>query len=155
MMMRRQLRHGAILVESAVIYSAVFLIVLGIILMSIAVFRYQQVAQAAREGARWASVHGGQYSKELSMPATTPDAIYTNAIRPHTAGMNPASVTYSVTWNKNQQQASPYIGTDPVTKKPITLSQSNTVSVTVTYSWDTGLFGVIPVSSTAVAIMSY
>ena len=85
----------------------------------------------------------------------TTAAVYTNAIRPHTAGMNPANVTYSVTWNKNQQQASPYIGTDPVTKKPITLSQSNTVSVTVTYSWDTGLFGVIPVSSTAVAIMSY
>src|SRR5438093_680953 len=115
MMMRRQMRNGAILVECAVIYSAVFLIVLGIIFMSITVFRYQQVAQAAREGARWASVHGAVYSKELSKPATKPVDIYTNAIRPHTGGMNPAQVTYSVAWDKNQQQASPYVGTDPVT----------------------------------------
>jgi Flp pilus assembly protein TadG len=48
MMMRRPVRRGAILVESAVLYSALFLIVMGIILMSITVFRYQQVAQAAR-----------------------------------------------------------------------------------------------------------
>ena len=31
----------------------------------------------------------------------------------------------------------------------------NTVSVTVTYSWDTGVFGRIPVSSTSVNLMSY
>jgi Flp pilus assembly protein TadG len=155
MMMRRPVRRGAILVESAVLYSALFLIVMGIILMSITVFRYQQVAQAAREAARWASVHGGQYSKELGKPATTPDDIYTHAIRPHTGGMNPASITYSVTWDKNQQQASSLVITDPVTKKPVTISRSNTVSVTVTYSWDTFLFGKIPVSNTSVAVMSY
>jgi hypothetical protein len=31
----------------------------------------------------------------------------------------------------------------------------NSVSVTVTYSWNTGLFGVIPVSSTSKVPMSY
>jgi hypothetical protein len=69
--------------------------------------------------------------------------------------MNPASITYSVTWDKNQQQASSLVITDPVTKKPVTISRSNTVSVTVTYSWDTFLFGKIPVSNTSVAVMSY
>ena len=134
MMMRREQRHGAILVESAVLYSAVFLIVLGIILMSVAVFSYQQVVQAAREGARWASVHGARYSEELSKPAKTNTDIYNNAIRPHTAGMDQSQVTYSVAWDKTQKQTYSYVATDPITGKPVVKERANTVSVTVTYS---------------------
>ena len=155
MIFRRQRRTGAILVESAMVYPILLVLVFAIVTLGVGVFRYQQVAHAAREGARWAAVHGKKYSDETGQPAATPDDVYTNAIAPHAAGMHPPNLTYSVTWNHNNKQTYSYLGTDPVTGQPKLITQANTVSVTVSYSWNTGLFGVIPVSSTSVMTMSY
>jgi Flp pilus assembly protein TadG len=160
MMMRRQRRTGAALVETALVYPILFLLIFGIILMGVAVFRYQQVAHAAREGARWAAVHGASYGEEgatASPPryAATAADIYTNAIKPQIAGMHASNVTYSVTWNTSNKRTRSYTYTDPSTGAQSVQAMANTVSVTVSYSWDTGLFGVIPVSSTTVMTMSY
>ena len=57
-------RAGTTLVELAIVYSVLFLVLFGLILGSIAIFRYHQVAQLAREGSRWASVHGAQWAFE-------------------------------------------------------------------------------------------
>jgi hypothetical protein len=65
------------------------------------------------------------------------------------------SITYSITWNANAQgnpdqnpiRAVPTI--DPATGLLKDVAQYNTVTVTVTYTWNTGLFGTIPVSSTS------
>ena len=153
---RRQRRKGATLVESALVYPVVFLVTFGTIILGIAVFRYQQVAHMAREGARWAAVHGAAYSRENpTLPPGTPANIYTYAVQPHAAGMNLQQSDMTVVWTDSNEQTSSVVVIDPVTGKSRIETRANLVSVTVTYSWNTGLFGTIPVSSTSVMTMSY
>jgi Flp pilus assembly protein TadG len=128
---------------------------LGIVLMAMAVFRFQQVAYMAREGSRYASVHGYMYSQDTGKAAATADTIYTNAILPNSAGMKPSGITYSVTWTNDNHQYDTTTKVDATTGETQVVYVVNSVSVTVTYSWNTGLFGVIPVSSTSKVPMSY
>lgn len=161
MLLRRKVRTGTILIESALVYPVLFLLVLGIILIGLAVFRYQQVAHISREASRWASVHGSQYARENKTTAATPQDVYDNAIAPQAAGMQNGAITYSVTWNtdaagnpdKNPTRVVQV--TDPITGLSKEVLRSNTVTVTVTYTWNTGLFGTIPVTSTSVNTISY
>jgi Flp pilus assembly protein TadG len=155
MMMRRNERRGSALVETAVVYPVLFLLVLGIILMGISVFRYQQVAHAAREGARYAIVHGYKYAEETGNPAATDVDIFDNAIHPQMAKVSTTNITYAVTWDTSNKQVHNYVYTNPATGQTSVRARQNTVSVTVRYSWDTGFFGVIPVQSTTVMPMSY
>ena len=124
-------------------------------MLGISVFRYQQVAHAAREGARWAAVHGAKYAEETGNTAATRDDIFTNAIQPQMAGMPTRPTTSLVTWDQNNKQTYTYLYTNPTTGETSVRARQNTVSVTVRYSWDTGFFGVIPVQSTTVMTMSY
>jgi len=55
-------RQGAHDVEFAVVAPATFILLLGIVVGGMGVFRYQEVAHLAREATRYASTHGGQYS---------------------------------------------------------------------------------------------
>ena len=158
---KRKARAGTILAEAALVYPVLFLLVLAIILLGLGVFRYQQVAHAAREASRWASVHGAQYAKENSAAAATPQDVYTNAIAPHAAGMQAEGLAYTVTWNLDAS-GNPDKGptrlvqtVDPATGLTRQVVVSNTVAVTVTYTWNTGLFGTLPVSSTSVNTISY
>ncbi len=155
MMLRRKERQrpGATLLESALVYPVLFLIVLGIITLGIAVFRYQQVSHIAREASRWAAVHGDLYRREQlgpTAPLTTATNVYNSAIEPHAASMKLTGLSYSVTWNDSTQRRSRNI-----TANGVVVSRANTVTVTVTYTWNTGLFGTIPVSSSSTMPMSY
>ena len=87
MLRRKKERPGTILVESAFVYPVLFLTLLATILLGLAVFRFQQVTHMAREGSRWASVHGEQYAKENNTTAATPQDVYDKAIAPFGAGM--------------------------------------------------------------------
>src|SRR5262245_828018 len=98
MMLRRRRRQGTILLEAAMIYPVLFVLVLGIIILGVSVFRYQQVAHAAREGARYAAVHGAKYSSEMGKSATTAQNVYDNAIKPHLSGAHTENITYAVKW---------------------------------------------------------
>ena len=143
-------------VESAVVYPVLFILLLGIVLLGMTIFRYQQCAHAAREGARWASVHGSSYSTEQNQPATTQQNVIDNAVTPQFAGMaSGTEMTCTVSWPNGQDPTRAVTITDPVTLLPEVVARSNTVSVTVTYTWDTGFFGPLTVSSTSVNQMSY
>ncbi|HJZ53871.1 MAG TPA: TadE/TadG family type IV pilus assembly protein [Gemmataceae bacterium] len=156
MLQRRVRRSGATLVEGALIYPVVFLVTLGLVLLGIAVFRYQQVAHLAREGARWAAVHGARYSEENpTLPPGTPDNIFEYGIKPRAAGLDLKPSDVTVVWTDSNAQTSSVVVIDPMSGKPRIQTKANTVAVTVTYSWNTGLFGTIPVSSTSVMTMSY
>lgn len=50
--------RGTNAVEAAIALPVAFLLILGTCVIGLGVFRYQQVASLAREGARYASVHG-------------------------------------------------------------------------------------------------
>jgi len=153
MLLRRQTRRGSTLVESALIYPVLFLVVAAIVLLGTAVFRYQQVCHAAREGARYASVHGARYQADTGYTAATEDTIYTSAVSPIVPWVQRSGVT--VTWNTSNAQTRTITVTDSTTNLQKAVGVSNTVTVTVSYTWDTGWFGSIPLSSTSTAVMSF
>jgi Flp pilus assembly protein TadG len=151
---RLGLRRGASMVEAAIVLPILFMLILGTVLMGLGVFRYCQVAGLAREGARYASVHGTEYASAAGKPAATAIDIYNNAIKPQAVGLDPNSLGYSVTWNSSNSptRANP-------SSTPAGLPITNTVSVTVTYAWTPSIFNVgnlgLTSSCTSVMPMSY
>jgi len=143
-------RRGVVSVEAAVVFPVTLLILLGLVVGGMGIFRYQQVAWLAREGARYASVRGTEYKKDVSgAQAATAQSVYDNAILPNATAMDPSRLGYSVTWNQNN---SPYTVTTDF-ERPV----GNTVSVTVTYTWMPEIFfiGPITLSSTSTLPMAY
>ena len=142
-------RRGTTTIEFAITCPIVFFLVFAIIVGGMGVFRYQEVAALAREGARWASVHGGQYAEERNQLAATAADIYTNAIAPGAVGLDPSKLSYTVTWDQNNWP----LRVDEDAQNPI----GNTVTVTVTYQWvpEMYLAGPFTLTSTSTAQMLY
>lgn len=142
-------RRGATLVESAFVLSVLFFLLLSIVIGGHGVLRYQQLAMLAREGARYASVHGGQYAQDTGNPAATAADVYKNAILPYAVNLDPSHLSYTVTWDTDNM---PYHMTADY-EKPV----ANTVTVTVHYTWLAGPYqvGSITLSSTSTMTMSY
>jgi len=134
-------RRGTTTIEFAISAPIVFFFIFATIIGGMGVFRYQQVAALAREGARWASVHGGQYEDETGQPAATAADIYNTAILPLAVGLDPQQLSYEVSWDKNNMPLS--ITTN--VEKPI----GNTVTVKVTYQWTPELFPIGPFTLTS------
>jgi Flp pilus assembly protein TadG len=147
-------RRGATLVEAAIVLPTVFMFIIGMCVIGLGIYRYQQVASLAREGARYASVHGMQYQQDTQIPAATASDIYNNAILPMAVGLNTGSLTYSVNWNTSNWPTSWIVNPNP---PPAAMTQDNTVSVTVSYQWTPELYltGPINLTSTSVMPMSY
>ena len=68
---RKSPRCGAVILECAIVYPITFLLVLGMIIGGLGVFRYQEVASLAREGSRYASLHGANYQQQTGKTAAT------------------------------------------------------------------------------------
>ena len=107
-----QRRRGAAIVETALVLPAAIVFILMILIGGLGVFRYNELALLAREGARYASVHGKQYEKETGNSAATAQDIYDNAIefinaRRNSGFVPPASpaIRYGITQRLNPQIA--------------------------------------------------
>lgn len=130
-------RRGTHVVECAVVFPVLFLLLLGLLVGGLGVFRYQEVASLAREGARYASVRGSKYQQVTGKPAATAPDVYNNAISPRAVILDPANLSYNVTWNPDNKQGS-------------------TVTVQVTYLWvPEAYLGGITLSSTSTMPVSY
>ncbi len=130
-------RRGTQVVEGAAVYPVVFILVIGLIVGGLGVFRYQEVASLAREGARYASVHGDQYQQSTGRPAATADDVYNNAVLPKVVSLDTGHLDHNVTWSPDNQQGS-------------------TVTVRLTYHWVPEAFlGGIDLSSTSTMPISY
>ena len=142
-------RRGATVVEFAFVAPVFLVLVAGLIIGAIGVFRYQEVASLAREGARWASVHGDRYQFATGNPAATPADVYNNAILPNAVGLDASQLSYCVSWNAGNAPSQPGGDYEKAT--------TNTVTVTVSYQWLPELFLVGPVtlSSSSTVPMSY
>jgi Flp pilus assembly protein TadG len=153
-------RRGALAVEGSIVYSVLFILLLGLIVGGIGVFRYQQTACLAREGARWASLHGSDWQTENDQQTTTQDQILQQGVLPFAAGMDPASVSIQVDYvNRATNQV---FGWDrvghPVTGRDVANNLvTNRVRVTVTYQWIPGalLLGPLYLTSTSEVTMWY
>jgi Flp pilus assembly protein TadG len=124
--------RGAAVLELAIVFPVMILLFIGIFITGLGVFRYQQVSVLAREGARWASVHGPTYQSENSKSAPTSQDVYNNAIAPKLVALDPTQLTSTLTMT------------------------SNAAAVTVTYCWvPEGLFSPVIFSSTSTLPITY
>ena len=151
-MLRRTLSRGRpafAATESLVVLPVLMFLILATVVGGYGVFRYQQIAMLAREGARYASVHGGQYQQETGKTAATSQDVYDNAISPYATSLDMTQLSYSVTWNGSNM---PYTINGDY-EKPT----NSTVSVTISYKWFPELYlvGPITLSSTSTMPMSY
>jgi Flp pilus assembly protein TadG len=153
MLLKSKPRRGAAVVEFSIVAPVAFLMLLGLMVGSMGIFRYQEVADLARESSRWASVHGTGYQAMTGQPAATGQDVYNNVIVPKGVALNLSKLTYSVTWNTSN---SPYhtkivggiLNGDVV-------AVTNTVSVTINYTWiPEAYLGGVTFSSTSTTVMS-
>src|SRR3954471_4479286 len=97
-------RAGASAVEFACTCSVALFLVFATIVGGLGVFRFQEVAHLAREGARYASTHGGQYSQD-GMPAKTGVAAVTSSsdVRSYVSSranlLDSSRLTVAVAWS--------------------------------------------------------
>ena len=150
--MRRQVarRSAATLVESAIVYPVVFILMLCLVVGAMGVFRYLQVASLARQGARYASVHGNQYAVDNNTtPATQTDI--QNYVVSNCIVMDTTRLNTTVSWNTSNTQ---YHNTLDANNNFVPVQ--NIVTVTVTYYWLPEMYlGGITLSSTSNTPMSY
>jgi Flp pilus assembly protein TadG len=96
----RQSDRGQATIEFAMTSVVFFLLVFGIMNFSLAVYSFNQVANAAREGTRYASVRGAT----ASSPAGSDDVA--RFVKNEAAGLNPGNITVSTTWNPDNNPGS-------------------------------------------------
>jgi hypothetical protein len=163
-------RHGTTVLECAVILPVTFLLLLGLIIGAMGIFRYQEVASLARAGARYASTHGNQYRKDANLPVGTAGSspqssngffwytanplsangsdtswtgdIYDQAIRPNLVALSPNQISCQFGW--------PPVVNQP--DKPDNWPGSR-VSVTVSYSWLPELYFIGPIKLTSTSTL--
>jgi Flp pilus assembly protein TadG len=141
-------RRAAILVESALVYPVIILLTIGLIIVALGVYDYLQVSALAREGARWASVHGGQYQQDTGGAMATNATIKSNAITPKAIGLNSSQIKVSASWTNPSQM--------PLYDDASGNVVNNQVTVTVTYLWTPPLYlSPMTLSSTSVMMMQY
>jgi Flp pilus assembly protein TadG len=167
-LIRRRKRRGVQLVECALVYPLVFLVFFGIFTVGMGVFRYQQVASLARDGARWASVRGWQSQNDLNpynLPGL-PRAATAQDVRDYVVSMSvgldqsPAALDVQVRWNPDNKQTHilrDNYGNPQVDGNGSVIRVSNTVTVTVAYQWTPEVLfaGPITLKSTSTVPMSY
>jgi len=137
-------RRGTTLVETAIILPITFFLLLGLLVGGMGIFRYQEVATLAREGARYASTHGYQYRQDAGLSTGTAadwqTDIYNNGVAPYIVSLDASQLTVTASW--------PDVVNQP--GKPDNWPGSK-VDVTVTYKWmpEMYLIGPIYLSSTS------
>jgi Flp pilus assembly protein TadG len=142
-------RRGTVLIENAIVYPVLGLLLFGMVVVGMGIFRFQQVAALAREGARWASVHGGQYNLDTGRAMATQSTVYTNAIQPMAVGLDTSKLSYTVTWANPNEMPTYWDSTAKAWK-------TNTVTVKLTYAWVPELYlRPVTLSSTSVMSVSY
>jgi len=143
-------RRGAVMVESAIVLPILFLFIFGIFIGGWGILNYQQVAMLAREGARYASVHSGQYAQDNNRPAATQATVVSEVILPKAAGLKADALSYSVTWANGSKMPLYLLSYNP------DVWRRNNVTVTVNYAWaPLMIFRNTTLSSTSVMPVSY
>ena len=143
---RHDQRRGAALVEAALVYPVLCLLIIGVIVVGLGVVRHNQVALLAREGSRYACVRGTQYATDTGNAAATTDdhtrLRQGQGRRPeHDAGDSHDHLEHE------QRNLTHTSGSSTI---------KNTVSVTVSYLWiPEAYFGGVTLTSTSVMTMSY
>jgi hypothetical protein len=115
------------------------LLLLGTVVLGLGVFRYQQLQCLAREGARYASVHGPQYAADSGNAYATNSSVLTH-IETLAVGLDNSKLSCTVTWNPN----------------PPTTTTPSIVTVHLSYDWvPEGYFQSMTLSASSVMPVTY
>jgi Flp pilus assembly protein TadG len=159
-------RQGATTVEFAVVASALFVLLFALIVGGMGVFRYDEMAHLAREGARYASTHGGQYQldgmpKTTGVPAVSSSSDLQTYLLTKVVGLDTSKLTFTISWSAPNtivpSNLPTYVDTDPTLVPPGQKTIQNYVTVTVSYTWQPEIFAIGPfqLSSSSTMAMSY
>jgi Flp pilus assembly protein TadG len=108
------------LIEAAIVYPTTLLLMIGTVVLGLGVYRYQQLMSLAREGARYASVHGPAYAAANNTSYASNSTVLSEIEPLATAGgLQTSNLSCTVTWTPST----------PTTSPP------STVTVAVTYTW--------------------
>ena len=91
---------GQATVEFAMTAVVFFLLTFGVLNFSMAIYAYNLVSYAAREGSRYASVRGS------SAPSPAAASDVASFVKGETSGLNPANMTVSTSWNPDNNPGS-------------------------------------------------
>lgn len=166
----RARRSGATVVECAIVFPITMLLLLGLVVGAMAIFRFQETASLARQGARYASTHGAQYRKDAGLPtgsagtslgtqggllwyqanpmvsggtnATWSQDLCDQAIRSNLVSLNPQYLQCEVGWPPVINQFD----------KPDNWPGSQ-VTVRITYQWFPELYFIGPLNLTSTSSM--
>src|SRR5262245_35465295 len=98
---RTRARHGATVMECAIIIPFTLFLLIALYVGSMGIFRYQEVSTLAREGARYASTHGYQYRRDANLSLGTATDwqadIITNGVTPYITSLDSSLLTIEVT----------------------------------------------------------
>jgi Flp pilus assembly protein TadG len=130
-------RGGATVVEFAIIGSVTVLLMFGLIIGGLGIFRYQEMAWLARDAARYACVHGSGYQSDTGNASPTQNQIQ-SLMQAKAAGLKAASLTVQVQWiDMNTGTVTPWDSSSKaITTVAATGQNINAhVRVTVSYPW--------------------
>ena len=159
-------RKGVTVLEFAVVAPITFFLLLALIVGGMAIFRYQEVSHLAREGSRYASVHGGRYTLDRipvtsGVPAVNSDSDIQAYVESRAAALDISKLKATISWSA-PSTLSPinmpmYVDTDPNLVPPGQITIQNYVTVVVTYEWlpELYLIGPINLTSTSKVAMCY
>jgi len=125
-------RRGQALVEFAIGLTVLLLLVFGVVDLGRAVFAYNSIAHCAREGTRYAIVHGSQSPAETRVGPAPNDPSLESWVRRFATGLQAARLTVTSTW----QGASGTASNDP----------GSIVTVVVGYNFQPATLFFLPLS---------
>jgi Flp pilus assembly protein TadG len=158
--------RGSAIVEFAFIAPVVLIVVFAQIAGGIGISRYQEVAHLARDCARYASTHGGDYQldgidRKTGVPAVTGVSDLRNYLANKSTLLDKSKLEISLAWTApggiSPANIPLYVDTDPTLVPPGQSVIRNNVIVTLTYQWFPEAFfgGPIELTSTSKMPMSY
>jgi Flp pilus assembly protein TadG len=136
--------------EAALVLPVYFFMILGMVFGGLSVYRYQQVAEVAREGARWASVRGADNARPVDKGGTGKPIATVSDV--YNKGMKHAAVSFD---KSNVAISGSGCTSDPfqftVTWSDANQKKGTTVTVMVKYKLLSGVY----VSSTSTMVIAY
>jgi Flp pilus assembly protein TadG len=135
----RELEDGATLVEMALVSSILFASLIGIIMISFALYTYNYVAEVAREGARYAIVRGA-YCTGFSDCGVDGPGISTYVKTINFPGVDSSKITvntkwYTITQTTGAATTIALCGTDGTSPSGCNVNPVNAVAVEVDYAF--------------------
>jgi Flp pilus assembly protein TadG len=143
--------HGSAAVEFAVTSTVFFMALIGMMKVCLAIYTYHYVAEAAREGSRYAMVRGSSCSGFSSACPATSENVQTYVRGLGYPGITSSLMTVTTTW-------ATYPAGKPCTPSATCNNPSDLVSVNTSYAFPLALpfmtSKTLTMTSTAVMVIS-